>query len=325
MNKGMKALAVLALVLCAAAVPALAADTALSLVPPNAVTVGVVKFADMRTSPLSSVLFQHTDNFGGNGEAAKFLADAGLDPAKDIDLVVVATIPRTNLGTEADGLVIAEGRFNAAKLGAALATRGAVKKQNYFVMPEGEHKHGREGEGAVAFPSDRLVLMGTETAVVAALAARSNGGTGFPGTSALGELAGRIPANATAWALVDVTRASRLTRTPSMPKGNGNAGETLHAAIRNVSHVGLMATDTGDALQLSGFGMSNDAETLQLLEDTIRGALSAMRLAVKDKQPELVSVLRGFDVARSQDSITVSGAIPAKNIREMLAKKKAAK
>ncbi|MFZ2490033.1 MAG: hypothetical protein WA208_00975, partial [Thermoanaerobaculia bacterium] len=100
---------------------------------------------------------------------------------------------------------------------------------------------------------------------------------------------------------------------------------TLHAAIRNVSHVGLMATDTGDALQLSGFGMSNDAETLELLEDTIRGALATMRLAVKDKQPELVSVLRGFDVARSQDSITVSGAIPAKNIREMLAKKKAAK
>lgn len=311
---------ILALALCALALPAMAADSALSLVPGNAVTVGAVKFSDMRTSPLSSVLFRHADQFSANGDAAKFLAEAGLDPLKDIDTVIVATIPRTALGSEADALVIAEGRFNAARLGTALASRGAVKKGSYFVMPEGNAKNGRASEGAVAFPSDSLTLMGTETAVAAALAAHKNGGTGFPASSSLGALYARIPATATAWSLIDVTRASRLARTPSVPKGGSNAGDTLNAAIRNVSHVGMIATDTGDALELTGFGLSSDAETLELLEDTIRGALSAMRLAVKDKQPQLVTVLRRFDVTRSQDSVTVSGSIPAKSLNELLAK-----
>ena len=47
---------VVALVAVAAlALPAMAKDDALSLVPANAVTVGMVKLADMRTSPLSSM------------------------------------------------------------------------------------------------------------------------------------------------------------------------------------------------------------------------------------------------------------------------------
>ena len=62
------------------ALPALAKDDALSLVPANAVTVGMVKLADMRSSPLSSLLFEHTDKMTADGEAADFLADAGLSP-----------------------------------------------------------------------------------------------------------------------------------------------------------------------------------------------------------------------------------------------------
>jgi hypothetical protein len=90
-----------------------------------------------------------------------------------------------------------------------------------------------------------------------------------------------------------------------------------------VSTLGLWAKDTGDALELGGFGLSTDAETLQLLEDTVRGALSAMRLAVKDKAPEMVTVLRRFDVSRKSDAVLVEGSIPASSLREMMAKKRA--
>src|SRR5688572_33174900 len=84
--------AVLALTL-----PAFAKDDALSLVPANAVTVGMVKLRDMRSSPLSSILFEHTDRMSTDGEAEKFLTDAGLAPLKDVDVLVVATSPRSNL------------------------------------------------------------------------------------------------------------------------------------------------------------------------------------------------------------------------------------
>jgi hypothetical protein len=306
------------------ALPLFAAKTdALSLVPANAVTVGMVKVADLRSSPLSAMLFQQTDKMSTDGEAEKFLTEAGLSPTKDVDVLVVATSPRTALGSEADVLVIAEGRFSVERLTNALVTRGAVKKGGYLLFPESA-KEGPEN-GAVAFVSNALAIAGTERSVAAALEAHKNGGTGFRTRGGLAADLGRIDANATAWALVDVARASRLTNGGSFHTGKGNSGEALQAALKSLSTVAVWAKDTGEALELGAFGLSNDTETLELLEDTVRGALSALRLAVKDKSPEMVTVLRRFDVSRKSDSILVEGSIPAKSIRELMAKKAAAK
>lgn len=308
-----------AVALSIVAIPAFAAnDGALSLVPSNAATVGVVKLRDMRTSPLSSMLFQHTDKMSADGEAQKFLADAGLSLSKDVDLLVVATVPRTNLGSEADVVVLVEGRFQPERLASAVIARGGIRKNGYIVMPE------KEGDSpAVAFASPSLTIAGTERAVAAALAARASGGTGFPSASGIGQEMHRIDTNATAWALVDVVRAARLAKGGTIATGKGQSGDALAAAIKSVSTLAVWATDSGDQLKLGAFGISTDAETLALLEDTVRGALSALRLAVKDKAPDMVSVLRRFDVERTSDSVTISGSIPAATLRQLAAKAKA--
>ncbi len=315
--------AVVALAVLALALPAFAKDDALSLVPANAVTVGMVKLADMRTSPLSSILFQHTDKMSADGEAARFLEETGLSPAKDVDVLVVATAPRTTLGNEADVLVIAEGRFNAERLTSALLARGATKKGNYLVLPDEKKENGETG--AVAFPAPSLAIAGTERAVAAALAARTNGGTGFRTRGSLGAELARVDATATAWALVDVTRAARLSKGGTITTGKGQSGEALQAALKSVSTLAVWAKDKGDSLELGAFGLSSDDETLQLLEDTVRGGLSALRLAVKDKAPEMVTVLRRFEISRKNDAITVEGSIPASSIRDLMAKKRASK
>lgn len=307
----------------ALAMPALAKDDALSLVPANAVTVGMVKLAEMRSSPLSSMLFQHTDKMTVDGEAAKFLAEAGLSPTKDVDVLVVATSPRTSLGSEADVVVIAEGRFNPERLSSALVSRGATKKDNYILLT---HEGGNDKEtGAVAFPSASLAIAGTERAVVAALAARANGGTGFRARGILGADINRVDPNATAWALVDVQRAARLAKAGNVNTGKGNSGEALQQALRTLSTFAVWATDKGNELELAAVGTSADEETLQLLEDTVRGALSALRLAVKDKSPEMVSVLRGFEVSQKSGLVKVEGSIPAAALRDLMAKQTAAK
>lgn len=305
----------------ALALPAMAKDDALSLIPVNAVTVGMVKLADMRTSPLSSLLFEHTDKMSSDGEAAKFLDDTGLSPTKDVDTLVVATSPRSNLGSEADVLVIAEGRFNAEKLTAALIGRGATKKGGYLLLPA-NHDESSDENGAVAF-TQSIAIAGNERSVVAALAARAGGGTGFRSRGALGADLARLDPNATAWALLDVTRAARLAKGGSIHGGSGAAGDALRAALKTVSTVGVWAKDKGDSLELGAFGLSNDDETLQLLEDTIRGGLSALRLAAKDKAPDMVTVIRRFDVSRKNDAVMIEGSIPAAQLREMMAKKRA--
>lgn len=313
--------AVVSLAVLALALPVFAKDDALALVPANAVTVGMVKLGEMRSSPLSSLLFQHTDKMSADGEAAKFLDEAGLSPTKDVDVLVVATSPRTALGTEADVLVIAEGRFNADRLAKALIARGATKKGGYILFPE--EARDDDGPGAVAFPTQSLAIAGSERAVAAALAARANGGTGFRARGALGSDLNRVDATATAWALVDVTRAARLTKGGTIPSGKGQSGEALQAALKSVSTMAVWAKDKGDVLELGAFGMSSDAETLELLEDTLRGGLSALRLAVKDKSPEMVTVLRRFDISRKSDSILIEGSIPATSIRQLMSKKRA--
>jgi len=314
MKKLMIAAAVLAL-----AVPVFAKNDALSLVPNDAVTVGVVRLSELRSSPLGSTLFQETDKISTDGDAAEFLREVGLKPSQDIDTIVVATTPRTTLGSEVEVLVALEGRFDVAKITAAIAKHGAVKKSGYYLLPE-EHKVDRDHQqGAVAFPDAHLALVGSESAVVRALASRTAGGTQFFGASALGRDAARIDPHATAWAVVDVQRAHRIVGGPRLSSKDQHA-QAINSALRHVSTVALWATDAGDSLKLGAFGLCSDPETLGLLEDTLRGALSAMRLAVQDKQPEMVPVLRRFSVARTNDSVTITGSVPAETFRNWSAK-----
>src|SRR5205823_2116874 len=123
---------------------------------------------------------------------------------------------------------------------------------------------------------------------------------------------------ATAWALIDVARAQHITGSAHV-SGKSEQGAAINSALRTVSTVAIWATDSGDAIKLAALGLSHDQETLQLLEDTIRGALSAMRLAVQDKQPDLVTVLRRFTVSRSNDSVSISGSVPAETFKKYAA------
>ncbi len=312
----MKKLFLLCAVLALAVPAAFAKLDALSLIPNDAVTVGVVRLADMRSSPLSSTLFEQTDKVSANGDAEDFLREAGLQPTHDIDVVMVATMLRTVVGRDNDVIIAADGRFNPDRLTEALLERGAVKKSSpngtYFMLPKesrGDHN------GAAAFPDAHLALVGSEAAVIAALDARAAGGTSFLTASGLGRELSRVDPHATAWALVDVARAQRLADGPHVSSRSAS-GQALNSALRSVSTVALWATDNGDALKLGAFGLANDPETLQLLEDTLRGALAAMRLAVQDKSPNLVSVLRKFSVARTDDAVTISGSVPAATFRE---------
>src|SRR5258706_431333 len=320
MKRQFVALAILALALAPAA---FAKNDAMSLIPNDSVSVGVVRLVDMRSSPLSAALCAQTAHITNDGDSAKFLSESGLQPTKDVDVVVFATSPRTNLGSEADFLIAADGRFNVDRLTSALVARGGVKKSSahgtYFLMPEKDPANGRRG--AVAFPDSSLALIGSEAAVIEALASRAAGGTTFASTSGLGRDMVRVDPHATAFVLVDVPRAQRITGAPKM--GGGTQSQAIGAALKNVSTVAIWATDTGDSLKLSALGLSTDAETLGLVEDTLRGALSAMRLAVQAKSPEMGSLLRKFTVTRTDNSVSISGSVPAETFKTWVAKSQA--
>ncbi len=315
----------LAPVLLVLALPAASAgDDALSLVPPDAAAVGVIHVADFRSSPLFDRVFAETDRISGDAEAARFLEEVRLNPKQDIDLVVVAGSPKSS--GAGGGLAAFEGRFDAAKLAAAVASRGGTKKSvaggDYYLLPE--HGHGERHEaGAVAFLSNRLIVAGNETAVGTALGRRASAGGGFASGAGLGASRSRVDSKASAWALVDVGQMPEPPRHAS--HAEGDPARAVIGAMRSVSVVALSATVDGDALKLSATGVSRDGDTRQNLEDAIRGVLAVWRMAAQEKNPDLVPVLRRFQVSQGADSVTLAGTLPGPMVRSLAEKKAAAK
>lgn len=342
----MKRLAASALALTVAAGLALPAaatqDDALALVPADAAAVGVIHVADLRTSPLAARIFSDTDRLTVDGDAARFLEDARLDPKKDVDTVVAAGSPKGAGGSAGWGLVLFEGRFDADALGAAIASRGAVKKStpagDCFLLPDKGENAADHEPGAIAFVSNHLVIAGNESSVVAALAQRSAGGTSFRSGAGLGRHLGRIQPGASAWALVDVSRlpAGEHSRSfhasgtisgkevdVSARSGHEDAAMALVSSMRSVSLLVLQATAKGDALKLSAAGLVSDDETAGLVEDALRGVLAVWRLAAQEKSPETVSVLRTFTVTRDKTTVSIAGTLPGATVRALAAKKHA--
>ncbi len=317
----MRRLASLALA-SALALPAAAArptDDALALVPPDSVTAGMLRVADLRTSPLAARLFADFDRATVDGDAAKFLAEARLHPIDDVDLVVFAA----GTGGKGKALVAFEGRFEPQRLAAAAATRGAEARTasgaTYFLLKDKEHP-GHHGDGAVAFVSNRLLVAGSEDAVVKALAVRAAGGTGFSRGAGLGAQLDKVDGNASGWLLVDRTKLPEAKGSITI-SGEDDAAGNVIGAMNLVSTFAFQMTVKGDALRLSGSGYSDDAETRELLEDALRGILAAARIASQEK-PEVVSAIRKFKVASDRNAVTIAGTLDGATIR-MLAEAKA--
>jgi hypothetical protein len=317
----------------ALALPAAArsgSDDALSLVPADAASVGVIHVADLRSSPLAARLFSDTDKLTVDGDAQHFLDEARLNPKEDVDTVVAAGSPKGAGGSDGWGLVLFEGRFDPASLSAAIAARGAVRKStpagDYFLLPDKGQNASRHEQGAIAFVSPRLVIAGNESSVVAALAQRSAGGTAFRSGAGLGRHLSRIDSGASAWALVDVSRLPQKDATVRHAQAHGNgadAAATLVTSMKSVSLLALQATAKGDALKLNATGLVSDGETAGLMEDALRGVLAAWRLAAQEKSPDTVSVLRKFTVSRDKDTVSISGTLPGATVRALAEKKHA--
>lgn len=321
----MKRIAILALTsafAAALALPATAArptDDALALVPPDSVTAGMLRVADLRTSPLAARFFADFDKATVDGDAARFLAETRLHPIDDVDLVVFAA----RQGPHGNALVAFEGRFEPQRLAAAVASRGAEPRTapggTYFLLKE-KGQTGHKGDGAVAFVSSRLLVAGSEDAVVKALAARAAGGTGFLRGAGLGAQLDKVNANSSGWLLVDRTKLPQAKGSLTISGGEGDAARNVIGAMNLVSTFSFEMMVKGDSIRLSGAGYSDDAETRELLEDALRGILAAMRIAAQEK-PEVVSAIRKFKVGSDRDAVTISGTLDGATIRTFAEKK----
>jgi hypothetical protein len=316
-----------------AAAPANAASRSaadlLSLVPPDAATVAVVRLNDLRESPIAARLFANADRIATDGDAARFLEEAQLNPKKDVDVIVVAASPSAGR-TNSPALVLFQGRFDTDRLAGAALSRGAIRRTSlggdYFLLPDKDkHSGDSDRSGAVAFVSSSLVIAGHESAVIQALADRQSGGTSFASGTGLGRELKRVDRTASFWALVDVNRFPSAARNRAHMEREGESGDeparAMMGAMKSVSLVAVQASARGDALEVTASGVARDPESRQLLEDSLRGLMAMWRLAIEDKSPELVSVLRQFSISSDGDAVSIHGTLSGSALR-MLSQKK---
>ena len=293
-----------------------AAQPPLALVPADAAAVGVVHVDQLKSSALSTRLFQDADKLTVDGDAAKFLNDASVDPRKDVDTITFALVPHDS---ELRPVVVLQGHFDGARLGKALEARDGVLESasghDYYRLPEKKNDAHRNHPGAVAVLDSKTLLAGEEEAVTRVLAEMGAGHAHLSPDSALGREAARLEQGAAAWAVVDAGRTSQW-RSQHHADGHGEAAGGLADVLQKMSLMSFEATPAGDAVAVAATGYSADKETRQDLEDVLRGITAAWRLAAQSKSPETLAMVRKIEVTSNGDSVKVAGKLPIELLAE---------
>jgi hypothetical protein len=301
-----------------AAIPVIAAPPAvkdlIAAVPADAQSVVAVDAAKLRAHPLvQSWLLKQPAWTGAHDESRLFLQEAGLDPARDVDAMLVAVLPSTK------AVAWFAGRFDQKSLGAAIEKRGGqpftIGTITAYHLPK-SHEHGK-GNVVLAFASADLVLLGDEAAVTSALTGATTG------TSiAQAELAaGHISVDAPFWAVSLVPDKVLQKAGEAAGKVHGEGAEPIRGVMLAAGTVKRVTAQAflDEALKFSAVAVADTAENAGLIRDTVKGALAAARLHFQEQAPEMVDVLRGVQVNVSDSVVTVTGAVPVALLEKILA------
>jgi hypothetical protein len=321
----MKRTLIVSLVLALAAPLAVAAPPTigelLRSVPENARVVVAVDSAALRDVPkVQAWLLHHQAWTGADENLRQFLADAGLDPVRDVDAMVVAVLGE---GSATGGVALFAGRYDPTSLAAALVKRGAkaftVGSVPAFTLPANEDHRGKSA--VLAQPSPDLVLVGDDAAVRAAL----NAPHAVIPLVEQEVAAGHIDLRAPFWVVANVPAEAHAHAAEAAGRAHGEDSGPMQSVViasGTVQRVALQAF-LDDSLKLSGVARADTPENAELLRDAAKGALAVARLHAQQQSPELVGVLRDVQVVQSGSEVSVSGSVPLALLEKLIAEHKA--
>jgi hypothetical protein len=233
----------------------------LSLLPSGAPTLVYVDLVAMRASSF----YQHRPDKSPvaipNQDYADFIRSTGFDFEKDLDRAVVGSWPPSE-HEQFKTVVIAEGRFDRAKIHDYAARKGKVEHQeghDVFVFPQGDGKRFE----SLTFLDDHRLAMVSGPSIAPLFAGPNADRTADP-----------VRDRATR---VDGAAAFLITHVPPIPN-NAGAGQPpataqIMALARSVQWITVAARPEGDNLRLSVEGEcdnSADAAQLKSMLDVLR-------------------------------------------------------
>ncbi len=316
MRKWLVITAVLALAATLASAAPMTTGDLLRLVPQGAKAIVAIDSAALRAHPSVQSWLAEQHAWAATDETLRrFLDDAGLDPLRDVDLILLAV---TGEGSATRGVVFLIGRYDAGALNSALTARGASPFTLAGVPALRLPDSGHCGAPPVMLQrSSDLVIVGDETSVAATVAPEH----AIPDLVA-GEIAdGRIDLRAPFWMAATVPAAARRHAGEAAEHARGEGSEALRGALLASGTVQKVTARAylDDSLRVFGAAVADSAEDAGLLRDAVKGAVAAARLHVQGASPELVDVLRGVEIAVDGAVVTGKGSIPVALLEKLRA------
>ncbi len=286
--------------LLATAAASAAVDPALlKLVMPDAKIISGIQVDASKSSPFGKyVLSQMQSDDPG---LQKFVADTGFDPRRDLSEIVVATAGTSD---KPEFLVAGRGVFNSGKiLNTASLSGGTVTNYKGVDMLVNSHDNSN---GAIAFVDSTTAIMGTQTAVQAAIDRRSNPAA--------------LPADVLAKVqqLAAANDAWFLSTGPVTDFFAGKvANENLNSAMNsNLMQAVLQASGgvkfSPGSVMFNAEAVTRSEKDAQSLADVVRFIAGLVQLN-KDKDPkaqQVATLLDGLQLSTSQSTMKLSLSIP---------------
>jgi hypothetical protein len=232
----------------------------LSALPPGAPTLVYLDLAAVRASSF----YQHRADKGPiavpNQDYAEFVRSTGFDFEKDLDRVAVAMWPAESGKEARKSMVIADGRFDRAKIRDYAMRKGKLDRQegrDVFLFPAGD----RTGMNSITFVDDHRIALLSGPSIAPLFWPHS--------------IQGRDPALEHA-ERVSGAAAFAITRVPPIPDNfapGGTQSTQLASLARSVQWITLAARPEGDNLRVSLEGEcdnSSDAVQLQSALELLR-------------------------------------------------------
>jgi hypothetical protein len=231
---------------------------------------------------------------------AELEAKTGLDPARDLDQIVIA-----GTGVRGAGVAVALGHFDLYKLGRAIEASGKAQGTSYEGVTVYNFSEESKQPLSLALVDESTLVLGPTDQVTQALASRTRGETPLKTNTGLMARVEKIQPGSTFWMVGDQSLLASLPTSIPAPGASAGGGSVALPSL-----VGLTVTgDLDPQVSVAVTGEAKDAAAAKNLADVVRGLVAMASLQAAQK-PELSQLASAVSVATEENRVLVSARIP---------------
>ncbi len=275
----------------------------ITLAPADAPILLYADVAALRAAPFFQRLLAAAPTPQLDPEYMEFVRETGFDYTRDLDRILA--IGWTG-SSASDGIVVAEGRFDRARLSSYARRKGRVESHNgieVYIEPLSGARAGTTA--AFAFLDDHRIAFGDLSRLETLLTVRDSSGPSTAMRARVRRVAGS--------AVFVVAKADSL---PQNASAGGLRSHQFDNLTRSLRWVSLGARSEGDRLDMAIEGECDTPENAQQLAGTLDGLRMMSQAALADPKthermdPQLVawfeSLLRVLNVSREDQRVRLT-------------------